>query len=93
MFGRNFLFKVSEDFLSNCQIPLLVLMGRDIYHPEVTPRRVVELAPRATLLEHWQDPKGVDNAGATINSFLAEHTYPHHAGGCFRVLRWFNLFE
>ena len=74
MFGGDFLFNVSEDFVSNCQIPLLVLMGGDIYHPEVTSRRVVELAPRATLLEHWQGPKDVDTASATINSFLAEHT-------------------
>ena len=54
MFGGDFLFNVSVDFVSNCQIPLLVLMGGDIYHPEVTSRRVVELAPRAILLEHWQ---------------------------------------
>ena len=74
MFGGDFLFNVSEDFVSNCQIPLLVLMGGDIYHPEVTSRRVVELAPRATLLEHWQNPKDVDTASTTINSFLAEHT-------------------
>ncbi len=74
MFGSNFLFNVSEDFVSNCQIPLLVLMGEDIYHPEVTSRKVVELAPRATLVERWQGAEDVEFASETILSFLATNT-------------------
>ena len=74
MFGGDFLFNVSEEFVSNCQIPLLVPMGEDIYHPEVTSRKVVELAPRAPLLERWQDAKDADTASETILSFLATHT-------------------
>ena len=74
MFGGDFLFNGSEEFVTDCPIPLLVLMGEDIYHPEVTSRRVVELAPLATLVEHWQSPKDAEFASATIASFLAAHT-------------------
>ena len=74
MFGGDFLFNVSEDFVAHCSIPLLVLMGSDVYHPEVTSRKVVELAPRATLIEHWKEPGHIESAKAALESFLTEHT-------------------
>ena len=73
MFGGDFLFNVSEDAVAKCHIPLLVLMGTDIYHPEVTSRRIAELAPRATLVELWKEPEHQASASAKINAFLAEH--------------------
>ena len=74
MFGGSFLFNVSEDFVSACHIPLLVLMGEDIYHPEVTSRKVAELAPNATLIESWQNPEDIEAAHKRIESFLASHS-------------------
>ncbi len=74
MFGGDFLFNVAEDAVAKCHIPLLVLMGTDIYHPEVTSRRVAELAPRATLVEHWKEPEHQASANAAINAFLTAHT-------------------
>ena len=71
MFGGNFLFNVSEDFVAACQTPLLVLMGEDVYHPEVTSRKVAELAPNATFIERWQGPDVIDIASKEIESFLA----------------------
>ncbi len=74
MFGGDFLFNVGEDAVANCPIPLLVLMGTDVYHPEATSRRVAELAPRATLIEHWKEPEHQPAASAAIEAFLAEHS-------------------
>ena len=74
MFGGDFLFNVSENFVAQCAVPLLVLMGEDIFHPEVTSRRVVELAPYAKLIEHWKEPAHIDSAKAALESFLTEHT-------------------
>ena len=74
MFGGDFLFNASEDAVAKCHIPLLVLMGTDIYHPEETSRRIAELAPRATLVEHWKEPENQASTSAVINAFLAEHT-------------------
>ena len=74
MFGGDFLFNVSEDAVAKCHIPLLVLLGTDIYHPEETSRRIAKLAPRATLVEHWKEPENQASTSAVINAFLAEHT-------------------
>ena len=74
MFGGDFLFNVSEDVVAKCQIPLLVLMGEDVYHPEATSRRVAELAPHATLIERWKEGADAMAASAAIDAFLAAHS-------------------
>jgi pimeloyl-ACP methyl ester carboxylesterase len=74
MFGGDFLFNVSEDAVANCQTPLLVLMGEDVYHPEATSRRVAELAPHATLIERWKEGADALAASAAIDAFLAAHS-------------------
>ena len=74
MFGGDFLFNVSEDVVARCQIPLLVLMGEDVYHPEATSRRVAELAPHATLIERWKEGADAMAASAAIDAFLAAHS-------------------
>lgn len=75
MYGSdNFLFNVDEAFVSACQTPLLVLMGNDPYHPQVTSRRIAELAPRAQFVENWKQGGDVDVARAAVDTFLAEHT-------------------
>ncbi len=74
MFGGDFLFNVSEDFVQQCQTPLLVLMGKDIYHPESTSRKIAELAPAAKFVEHWKEPENIATAKHAVEKFLAEHT-------------------
>ena len=74
MFGGDFLFNVSEDVVARCQIPLLVLMGEDVYHPEATSRRVAELAPHATLIERWKRGADALATSAAIDAFLAAHS-------------------
>jgi pimeloyl-ACP methyl ester carboxylesterase len=74
MYGGDFLFNVSRDFVARCQTPLLVLLGNDMYHPESTSRDIVKLAPNATLIEHWKEPEHQAAAKAGIERFLAQHT-------------------
>jgi len=74
MFGGDFLFNILEDAVAKCHIPLLALMGTDIYHPEETSRRIAKLTPRATLIEHWKEPENHASTSTVINAFLAEHT-------------------
>ena len=38
MYGGEFLFNVSREFVSHCQTPLLVLLGNDLHHPAETSR-------------------------------------------------------
>ena len=74
MFGGEFLFKVSEDFVKRCTNPLLVLMGDDLYHPQETSRKIVELAPNVEFIERWKESEHIPSAQAAIEAFLAKHT-------------------
>jgi pimeloyl-ACP methyl ester carboxylesterase len=74
MYGSDFLFSVSRDFVKRCATPLLVLLGNDMYHPQVTSREVASLAPNATLIEKWREPEHQAAAQAAVERFLATHT-------------------
>ena len=74
MYGGEFLFNVSREFVARCATPLLVLLGNDQYHPEATSRDIVALAPNATLVEHWKEPEHQAAAKAAVERFLAQHT-------------------
>ena len=76
MYGGDFLFNVSRDFVAACETPLLVLMGNDVYHPEDTSRAVAALAPNATLVERWKTPEHIETAKAAVAAFIAEHSRP-----------------
>jgi pimeloyl-ACP methyl ester carboxylesterase len=69
--GDDLFFCVDEDFVSNCSTPLLVLMGNDEYHPQEASRRLAALAPDATFVEHWKEPKHVPAARKIVADFLA----------------------
>lgn len=72
--GDKFLFNVDEDFVSSCSTPMLVLMGKDVYHPEVSSRELARLAPNATLIEEWMDGGARDLAMREVTGFLAANT-------------------
>lgn len=74
MFGGEFLFNVSEDFVRNCRTPLLVLMGNDLYHPAETSRKIAELASNVTFVEDWKEPEHNDSAKGVIEAFLSRQT-------------------
>jgi len=74
MYGGDFLFNVDREFVRRCDVPMLVLLGNDQYHPSVTSREIVELAPNAELVERWKEPEVVDETVARVRSFLLQHT-------------------
>lgn len=74
MYGGDFVFNVSRDFVRNCRIPMLVLLGNDLYHPAVTSREIAALAPNAELIEHWKEPDAVAQTVARVQAFLDRHT-------------------
>jgi len=74
MYGGDFVFNVSRDFVRNCRIPMLVLLGNDRYHPSVTSREIAELAPNAELIERWKEPDVVQQTIARVRAFLIRHT-------------------
>ena len=74
MYGGDFVFNVSRDFVSACATPMLVLMGNDLYHPQSTSREIAALAPNATLVEQWKEPEDAEATQRAVLDFLAPHT-------------------
>ena len=74
MYGGDFLFNVSKEFVARCSTSLLVLLGNDLYHPAETSREIARLAQNATLIEHWKDPPDQPAAKQALADFLAHHT-------------------
>lgn len=74
MYGGDFLFNVSRDFVARCTTPLLVLLGNDMYHPQETSRDIIALAQNATLIEQWKEPDHQPAAKQAVERFLAQHT-------------------
>jgi pimeloyl-ACP methyl ester carboxylesterase len=74
MYDGDFVFNVSRGFVRGCQIPMLVLLGNDLYHPSETSREIARLAPNAELVERWKEPEVVADAVRRVREFLLRHT-------------------
>jgi pimeloyl-ACP methyl ester carboxylesterase len=74
MFGGEFVFSVSREFVQHCQTPLLVLAGNDQFHPTATAREIVSLSPNAQLVLKWREPEVVAETVKTVRAFLQSHT-------------------
>ena len=74
MFGGDFLYCATRDEIRAMATPMLVLMGNDMYHPEVTSREVASLAPNAELIESWKEPESAEGAAKRASDFLRAHT-------------------
>ena len=74
MYDGDFVFNVSRDFVRECRIPMLVLLGNDLYHPSETSREIVQLAPDAELVERWKEPEVVADAVQRVREFLRRRT-------------------
>lgn len=68
--GDKRIFNVDDDFVRSCQTPLLVLCGKDLYHPESTSRVIAEIAPNASFIEDWKEGPARESARAEVLAFL-----------------------
>ena len=74
LFGGDFVFSVSRDYVRGCPVPLLVLPGDDAFHPEATAREIAALAPQAELVPTWRGPAVIDGTVRRVRDFLTAHT-------------------
>jgi pimeloyl-ACP methyl ester carboxylesterase len=72
MFGGDFVFSVSRDFVRSCTVPLLVLAGDDAFHPTAVAEEIVDLAPDAEMVRDWKGP--APHTLETVRRFLLDHT-------------------
>ena len=71
--GEKFLFNVGEDFVRNCQTPLCVLEGNDLYHPKESSERLRDMAPNVRYIEHWKEDEVRAGAMGEVRDFLSQH--------------------
>lgn len=74
LFGGDFAFSVSEEFVRECTTPLLILAGNDDFHPTTTAERIAALAPNAELVYKWREPEVVERTVEKVREFLNRHT-------------------
>jgi pimeloyl-ACP methyl ester carboxylesterase len=70
MYGSDFVFNVTRDFVRGCRVPMLILAGNDLYHPLPISREIAALAPDAEILLRWKEPDVVDETVERVRRFL-----------------------
>lgn len=75
MYGGDFTFNVSQEFVRTLATPVLVLQGNDIYHPKAISWQVAELAPNGRLIQEWKEGAAIDAARREVIAFLQEHAH------------------
>jgi hypothetical protein len=76
MFGGDFIFSVSREFVRACTIPMLLMPGDDTMHPGPTSADLAR-APNVELLVPWKGAAHRDAAMARAGEFFAAHTPAH----------------
>jgi pimeloyl-ACP methyl ester carboxylesterase len=72
MFGGDFIFSVSRDFVRKCAIPMLLMPGDDVVHPaEVSAD--LGLAPNIDVLAPWKGLARREAAMRRVREFLVAH--------------------
>ncbi len=74
MWGGEFVFAVSRDFVRRCEIPCLVLPGDDKPHPTIAGLTLAELLPDNEMLRDWKGPAHIDAQRQRVLAFLEKHT-------------------
>ena len=74
MFGGDFVFSVSREFVRRCSIPLLLQPGTDKPHPAETSAEIARLAPNLQIQKDWRGPTHLAESIRTVTEFLTRHT-------------------
>ena len=70
MYGGDFVFNVSREFVRALKTPLLILCGSDDFHPTPTSEEIAKLAPNAELIRSWKTPEVVRGTVERVREFL-----------------------
>jgi hypothetical protein len=74
MFGGDFVFSVSREFVRGCRAPLLLQPGSDTPHPAETSAEITRLAPNLGVQEDWRAPAHLAESIRRVTDFLTRHT-------------------
>jgi hypothetical protein len=73
MFGNDFLFAVTRDFVASCAVPMLVMLGDDVVHPAEISADIVRRAPHAEVVAPWKGEQHKADAMRRAAQFLLAH--------------------
>jgi pimeloyl-ACP methyl ester carboxylesterase len=74
MYGTDFTFNVTPEFVRTVTTPMLVLRGNDDYHPSQTSEQIAALARNAQLVSEWKTPETVAATVTRVRDFLRANT-------------------
>jgi pimeloyl-ACP methyl ester carboxylesterase len=74
MFGGDFVFSVSRDFVKRCPTPLFLQPGIDKPHPAATSAQIEQLAPNLEVQKDWRGPTHLAESIRRVTDFLTKHT-------------------
>ncbi len=74
MWGGEFVFSVSRDFVRRCPVPTFLLPGSDKPHPAATAAELAVLLPGVEVLQDWKGPEHLDAQCSRVLEFLEKHT-------------------
>ena len=74
MFGGDFVFSVTRDFVRRCRTPLLLQPGTDKPHPAATSAEIARLAPNLEVQKDWRSPTHLAESIRRVTEFLVKHT-------------------
>ena len=74
MFGSDFVFSVTRDFVKACKTPLFLQPGTDKPHPAHTSDEIIALAPNLEVQKDWRAPAHLQESIKQVHAFLAKNT-------------------
>jgi hypothetical protein len=68
-------FTATDEWMAQCETPMLVCPGNDAFHPRSIGERIARTAPNAEQLQfEWNDPAHRDDYIVAVQDFLRRHT-------------------
>ena len=74
MFGGDFVFSVTRDFVKACRTPLYLQPGTDKPHPGPISSEIAALAPDIEVQHDWRGPAFLQESIRRVRDFLTRHT-------------------
>ena len=73
MFGGEFVFSVTREFVRHCAVPLFLQPGTDKPHPAATSAEIEKLAPNVEVQREWRAPTHLAESIRRVGAFLGKH--------------------
>ena len=74
MFGGDFVFSVTRDFVRNCATPFFLQPGTDKPHPAATSAEIAALAPNIEVQQDWRGPTYLEESIRRVRAFPERNT-------------------